>query len=161
MFDDLTEALKSARQRLKGIKDPKLARVPIKPAGLWSSAYYRAGAIYIPRWWSLRSHNAKVYWLLHEYGHAYYDKYCGALRRRRIHHLFGDDEATPYPCNHTLALGHWRAATDEYISGYAGVHPAEDFAETFAHVVGNYECVIPKRSLLAQKVDFVRRTVGV
>ncbi|CDO11241.1 hypothetical protein C1S82_23580 [Mycolicibacterium cosmeticum] len=72
----------------------------------------------------------------HEIGHYYYYRLVEAVPdyRKRFEELFGDPDA-----DYQAALDrHYRdgapAGWDEdYVSSYATMHPAEDWAETFAH----------------------------
>jgi hypothetical protein len=66
------------------------------------------------------------YLLLHELGHHLAEVWMSAAERRRLAPLFGNYDApyrrAPKP----------RAADADHVSRYSMVHPAEDFAETFA-----------------------------
>ena len=72
----------------------------------------------------------------HEIGHYYFYRLVGisAGRRQRFEELFGDPDA-----DYQAALDrHYRQGVpdgwqDDYVSSYATMHPAEDWAETFAH----------------------------
>lgn len=72
----------------------------------------------------------------HEIGHAYFHRLVGAsaAQSAQFRELFGDPDA-----DYQAALDHhytgqstqtWR---EGYVSAYAAMHPAEDWAETFAH----------------------------
>src|SRR4029077_5022881 len=71
----------------------------------------------------------------HEIGHYYYPVLAEAgAARPRYEQLFGDpdldyQEALDKHYSQGAPLG-WR---ENYISSYATMHPAEDWAETFAH----------------------------
>jgi hypothetical protein len=72
----------------------------------------------------------------HETGHAYFYRLIGASRARLTHfqELFGDPDA-----DYQAALDrHYNDGppagwAKRYVSSYATMHPAEDWAETFAH----------------------------
>jgi hypothetical protein len=74
--------------------------------------------------------------LRHEIGHHYFDRLVGASQDclPRFRALFGDPDA-----DYQAALDrHYRCGTPpgwekDYVSSYATMHPAEDWAETFAH----------------------------
>lgn len=72
----------------------------------------------------------------HEIGHAYFHRLVGAsvARSARFRELFGDPDADYQAALDRHYSGHsaqtWR---DGYVSAYAAMHPAEDWAETFAH----------------------------
>jgi hypothetical protein len=76
--------------------------------------------------------------LRHEIGHHYFDRLIGASPHflSRFGALFGDPDADyqaaldwHYTCG---APPGWKK---DYVSSYATMHPAEDWAETFAHYV--------------------------
>ncbi|MGD9621931.1 MAG: putative zinc-binding metallopeptidase [Mycolicibacterium sp.] len=72
----------------------------------------------------------------HEVGHYYFYRLVGTSAEylRRSHDLFGDPDA-----DYQAALDrHYERGApegwqDDYVSSYATMHPAEDWAETFAH----------------------------
>lgn len=72
----------------------------------------------------------------HETGHYYFHRLVGASASQsaRFRELFGDPDA-----DYQAALDrHYTGDTvqawrDNYVSAYAAMHPAEDWAETFAH----------------------------
>jgi hypothetical protein len=66
------------------------------------------------------------YLLLHELAHHYAEVVMTRAGRRRLLPLFGDYDA-PY-----RRLPKPRTAGRDHVSRYARVHPAEDFAESFA-----------------------------
>ncbi len=72
--------------------------------------------------------------LRHESGHYYFDEVVDAGNRDEARALFGDESA-----NYEAALGAYYQngpAADwnqRYISAYASAHPAEDWAECWAH----------------------------
>jgi hypothetical protein len=72
----------------------------------------------------------------HETGHAYFHRLVGGWpsRRREFDDLFGDPD-TDYP---TARDRHYHDGppqdwSERHVSSYASMHPAEDWAETFAH----------------------------
>jgi hypothetical protein len=68
----------------------------------------------------------RPYLLIHELGHAFAERWLTAAERACLAPVFGDYDA-PY----RRAPKPARAGPD-HVSRYSGVHPAEDFAETFA-----------------------------
>ncbi len=75
--------------------------------------------------------------LRHEVGH-YYEMVLVAddPTRQRARALFGDDRADYQAAiDRHYADGPPREWADRYVSAYATMHPFEDFAETFAHVL--------------------------
>ena len=72
--------------------------------------------------------------LRHESGHYYFNVLIGAEQRDEVRRLFGD-ESSDYAASlaNYYANGpdpNWR---DRFISAYASSHPAEDWAECWAH----------------------------
>ena len=68
----------------------------------------------------------KPYLLIHELGHAFAECWLSASQRRALVPLFGD-----YDSPYRRAPKPPRADA-HHVSRYSMVHPAEDFAETFA-----------------------------
>lgn len=70
----------------------------------------------------------------HEAGHYYFDLLVDAANRDAARELFGDD-TTPYDeaLRQYYRDGPLPGWQDHFISAYASAHPAEDWAETFAH----------------------------
>jgi hypothetical protein len=74
--------------------------------------------------------------LRHETGHAYFHRLVGASASQvtNFHALFGDPDADYQAAlDRHYAGGAAPAWKDSYVSAYAAMHPAEDWAETFAH----------------------------
>ena len=68
----------------------------------------------------------KPYLLMHELGHAFAECWLSPYQRRRLAPLFGN-----YDSPYRRAAKPARADA-HHVSRYSMVHPAEDFAETFA-----------------------------
>ncbi len=72
----------------------------------------------------------------HEIGHYYEALLVTGPRREQVRALFGDDTADYQAAiDRHYAEGAPDGWDQEYISTYATMHPFEDFAETFAHVL--------------------------
>lgn len=72
----------------------------------------------------------------HETGHAYYHHLVGGwdTRRAQFDSLFGDPGADyQASLDRHYQIGPPADWSDQYVSTYASMHPAEDWAETFAH----------------------------
>ena len=102
----------------------------------------------------------RPYLLIHELGHAFAERWLAPARRAGLAPLFGDYDA-PY----RRAAKPARADAD-HVSRYSMVHPAEDFAETFAVCLwqdwdapGVARLMAGKSALCARKIDAVRRLV--
>ncbi|BBY87368.1 zinc-binding metallopeptidase family protein [Mycolicibacterium tokaiense] len=71
----------------------------------------------------------------HETGHAYFHRLVGAwpAASAEFRGLFGDPDAdyqAALDAHYTAGAGPWQ---EHHVSAYAAMHPAEDWAETFAH----------------------------
>jgi hypothetical protein len=72
----------------------------------------------------------------HEIGHYYEALLVGDHNRDRVRELFGDETADYQAAlDRHYAEGPPEGWEDRFISSYATMHPFEDFAETFAHVM--------------------------
>ena len=73
--------------------------------------------------------------LRHEIGHYYWDRFVGQTEHlHRFRELFGDerlDYRAAIEAHYSTVRAGWDA--EQYVTGYAGSHPLEDWAETFAH----------------------------
>lgn len=70
----------------------------------------------------------------HEIGHYYQSVLIDDERRKGFTELFGDPDADYQAAlDKHYSQGAPEGWWDEYVSSYATMHPAEDFAETFAH----------------------------
>ncbi|MDT5133604.1 MAG: hypothetical protein QOE41_2915, partial [Mycobacterium sp.] len=74
--------------------------------------------------------------LRHEIGHHYFDRLIGASPHflSRFGALFGDPDAD-YQADRHYRYGAPPGWKKDYVSSYVTMHPAEDWAETFAHYV--------------------------
>ncbi|MDX1557258.1 MAG: putative zinc-binding metallopeptidase, partial [Xanthomonadales bacterium] len=74
--------------------------------------------------------------LRHEAGHFYFGALVGEESLEECRALFGDEredyESALASYYENGPAGHWH---EHFVSAYASAHPAEDFAETFAHVL--------------------------
>ena len=102
--------------------------------------------------------HTRPYLLIHEIGHHFAEVVLSRTDRKRFLPLFGDYDASyrraPKP----------KVADADHVSRYAMVHPAEDFAETFAVCVwrkwepGAVKHLISGKSVLCgRKIDAVER----
>ena len=70
----------------------------------------------------------------HEAGHFYFDQLVDETNRAGARELFGDEmQAYDTALQHYYANGPVPGWQEHFISAYASSHPAEDWAETFAH----------------------------
>ena len=108
----------------------------IRGTGLMASC--RSDVIAIPSWQVLRTFGpwraSFVRTLLHECGHAFWNRHRDYLVRAGACKIFGSDRFA-YPDDRTLLRYRFGRRTAGFITSYARSHPLEDFAETFAYVV--------------------------
>jgi hypothetical protein len=92
----------------------------------------------------------------HEIGHYYEALLVEPVEatRQRVRELFGD-ETVDYQSalDHHYADGPPQGWEDDYISSYATMHPFEDFAETFAHVMHISDTISTARAHGLSTVD--------
>jgi hypothetical protein len=104
--------------------------------------------------------------LRHESGHFYFASLTGeADLLQQCRALFGDEQA-----DYTASLEHYYQAgpvanwRENYISAYASAHPAEDFAESFAHVLHISDALETARSTglteAAENGDWLQQWAG-
>ena len=102
----------------------------------------------------------RPYLLIHELGHAFAERWLTPAQRRGLAPVFGDYDApyrrAPKPV----------CADTDHVSRYSMVHPAEDFAETFAVCLWQdwdppsvARLMKGKSALCARKLGAVRRLV--
>jgi len=90
----------------------------------------------------------------HEIGHFYEDQLVGDANRDRVREVFGDESADYQAAiDRHYAEGPPEGWEERYISAYATMHPFEDFAETFAHVMHISETVHTARAYGLSTVD--------
>jgi hypothetical protein len=97
--------------------------------------------------------HTRAYLLIHEIGHHFAEVVLTRTDRRGLIPLFGDYDLpyrrAPKP----------RRADPDHVSRYAMVHPAEDFAETFAVGVWRKWQPLSVERLLSGKSSLCRRKV--
>jgi hypothetical protein len=100
----------------------------------------------------------RPYLLIHELGHAFAERWLTPGQRARLAPLFGDYDA-PY---HRAPKP--SCADADHLSRYSMVHPAEDFAETFAVCLWKdwdpgavARLLVGKSARCKRKVEAVRR----
>jgi hypothetical protein len=98
--------------------------------------------------------HTRPYLLIHEIGHHFAEVVLNGTDRTRLRPVFGDYDA-PY----RRAPKPRRADTD-HVSRYAMVHPAEDFAETFAVCLWRKWKPEEVEDLLSGKSPVCRRKVS-
>lgn len=126
-------------------------------------ASYSNGVITIPAWQVVRVvfDPARLRsTVLHEFGHAFSDRFERQLRRRGLVEVFGDPEREDYPDDLQLMWNRWGAVDSGFVSSYAASHPEEDIAETFRYVV-EHDLAPPRvrSKRLRRKLEFMSTAI--
>jgi hypothetical protein len=104
--------------------------------------------------WTALAVRSREFLYLHELGHRCCERLVKARDRAALKGVFGDVTGKR---RYNLKFRH---KTDpSFVSRYAGVHPAEDFAETFALVVYAKLNKVPLKDFLEGKNATCRRKV--
>lgn len=141
-----------------------LPKPKVLPSKILESSYYEKKG---------RSHVIHVRWtpensdlLFHELGHFFLDVHHGKLvPAKTFDKLFGDLEE-PYdsPLLNVPGLRHLPARYEGFVSRYAEIHPEEDWAETFALVMGfirrNKDLELTGDRLLDRKILFIEKSIN-
>jgi len=166
--DQIPQLLKLQKRVLNELKDYDIVLPTKFKITIWETIAYHdpnTDTVFFPLCYlnpDFRFHSDSCLgYIRHEYGHACIEHYWEQVGINGFKYLFGDYHQ-PYEEWLFICWRKRRFDWKNYVTKYAQVHPAEDFAESFFIYLqkkGDVEEYRPHRTVVWQKMQYVKKVL--